>query len=97
LHRREVRKQVVCLEDRAHGATITDQAGLGGWQGLAVEGDGAGHRHVEAGEDPQQRRLSATYSTLESYLPLAVGYLILTLPLSGLSRWLERRFRYEAA
>jgi polar amino acid transport system permease protein len=40
---------------------------------------------------------SATYSTLESYLPLAVGYLILTLPLSGLSRWLERRFRYEAA
>ncbi len=40
---------------------------------------------------------SATYSTLESYLPLAVGYLALTLPLSGLSRWLERRFRYEAA
>lgn len=40
---------------------------------------------------------SATYSTLESYLPLAVGYLLLTLPLSGLSRWLERRFRYEAA
>lgn len=40
---------------------------------------------------------SATYSTLESYLPLAVGYLALTLPLSALSRWLERRFRYEAA
>lgn len=39
---------------------------------------------------------SATYSTLESYLPLAVGYLALTLPLSALSRWLERRFRYEA-
>ena len=40
---------------------------------------------------------SATYSTLESYLPLALGYLALTLPLSALSRWLERRFRYEAA
>lgn len=40
---------------------------------------------------------SATYSTLESYLPLAAGYLALTLPLSALSRWLEHRFRYEAA
>ena len=39
---------------------------------------------------------SFTYSTLESYLPLAVGYLALTLPLSALSRWLEKRFRYEA-
>ena len=37
-----------------------------------------------------------TYSTLESYLPLASGYLILTLPLSALSRWLEARFQYEA-
>jgi polar amino acid transport system permease protein len=40
---------------------------------------------------------SFTYSTLESYLPLAAGYLALTLPLSALSRWLERRFAYEAA
>jgi polar amino acid transport system permease protein len=40
---------------------------------------------------------SFTYSALESYLPLAAGYLALTLPLSALSRWLERRFRYEAA
>ena len=39
---------------------------------------------------------SFTYSTLESYLPLAAGYLLLTLPLSGLARWLEHRFRYEA-
>lgn len=38
---------------------------------------------------------SYTYSTLESYLPLAIGYLIVTLPLSGFSRALERRFRYE--
>jgi polar amino acid transport system permease protein len=36
-----------------------------------------------------------TYSTLESYLPLAAGYLLLTLPLSALSRLLERRFKYE--
>ncbi|MFZ9933307.1 MAG: amino acid ABC transporter permease [Chthoniobacterales bacterium] len=38
---------------------------------------------------------SATYSTLESYLPLAIGYLALTLPISLLARYLERRFRYE--
>lgn len=39
---------------------------------------------------------SFTYSTLESYLPLAAGYLVLTLPLSALSRVLERRYRYES-
>ena len=39
---------------------------------------------------------SYTYSTLESYLPLAAGYLIVTLPLSLLTRLLERRFRYES-
>lgn len=38
---------------------------------------------------------SATYRTLESYLPLAVGYLALTLPVSLLSRFLEKRLRYE--
>jgi polar amino acid transport system permease protein len=38
---------------------------------------------------------SATYSTLESYLPLAAGYLLVTLPLSWFSRRLEQRFRYE--
>jgi polar amino acid transport system permease protein len=38
---------------------------------------------------------AATYSALESYLPLAAGYLILTLPLSWLSRWLERRLKFE--
>lgn len=35
-----------------------------------------------------------TYSTLESYLPLAVGYLVITLPISLLSRRLEKKFRY---
>lgn len=39
---------------------------------------------------------SYTFSTLESYLPLACGYLILTLPLAGVSGWLERRLRYES-
>jgi len=38
---------------------------------------------------------SATYSTLESFLPLAVGYLALTLPVSWLSRQLEHRLRFE--
>jgi len=40
---------------------------------------------------------SFTYSTLECYLPLAAGYLLLTLPLSALARALERRSRFEAA
>jgi polar amino acid transport system permease protein len=37
-----------------------------------------------------------TYSTLESYLPLAIGYLALTLPISLLSRYLEGKFRYAS-
>lgn len=37
---------------------------------------------------------SYTYSTLESYLPLAVGYLLLTLPVSLLSKRLERYVSY---
>lgn len=37
---------------------------------------------------------SYTYSTLESYLPLALGYLALTLPLSVLAHRLERRMQY---
>jgi polar amino acid transport system permease protein len=36
-----------------------------------------------------------TFSTLESYLPLAVGYLLLTLPISIWTRSLEKRFHYE--
>jgi polar amino acid transport system permease protein len=38
---------------------------------------------------------AATYSTFESYLPLGIGYLLLTLPIIALSRVLERRFHYE--
>ncbi len=36
-----------------------------------------------------------TFSTLESYIPLAIGYLLLTLPISYLTGRLERRYRYE--
>ncbi len=38
---------------------------------------------------------SYTYSTLESYIPLAVGYLILTLPISLWTQSLERKHRFE--
>ncbi|MDD5260633.1 MAG: amino acid ABC transporter permease [Methylacidiphilales bacterium] len=38
---------------------------------------------------------SFTYSTLESYLPLAAGYLLLTLPVTWWTRSLERSFHYE--
>ena len=38
---------------------------------------------------------SITYSTLECYIPLAVGYLILTLPISIWTRSLEKRLRFE--
>jgi polar amino acid transport system permease protein len=38
---------------------------------------------------------SRTYSTLESYLPLAVGYLILTLPISLWTRHLEKRHSFD--
>jgi polar amino acid transport system permease protein len=38
---------------------------------------------------------SATYSTLECYLPLAAGYLALTLPISLWTRALEKKLRFE--
>lgn len=38
---------------------------------------------------------SLTYSNLECYLMLAPGYLILTLPISLWTRWLEKKHRYE--
>jgi polar amino acid transport system permease protein len=36
-----------------------------------------------------------TYAAFESYLPVAAGYLVLTLPLSLWTRSLERRLRFE--
>lgn len=38
---------------------------------------------------------SATFSTMESFLPLGVGYLILTVPISLWSKHLEHTLRYE--
>jgi len=38
---------------------------------------------------------SYTFSNLESYVLLALGYLLLTLPISLATRRLEKRFRYE--
>lgn len=43
-----------------------------------------------------QQVSSASYSTLECYFPLAIGYLILTFPISLMSRFLEKRSRHEA-
>jgi len=37
-----------------------------------------------------------TFSTLESYLPLALGYLVLTLPISLWTKQLEKKFRYAS-
>jgi polar amino acid transport system permease protein len=36
-----------------------------------------------------------TYTPIESYLPLAAGYLVLTLPISLWTRHLEKRHRFE--
>jgi polar amino acid transport system permease protein len=38
---------------------------------------------------------STTYTTLECYLPLALGYLILTLPISLWARRLEKRHHFD--
>jgi polar amino acid transport system permease protein len=38
---------------------------------------------------------SLTFSAFESYIPLAAGYLILTLPISLWTRHLEKRHKYE--
>lgn len=42
-----------------------------------------------------QQVFSATYSGMESFLPLGVGYLLLTLPIVAVSRQLEKKLRYE--
>jgi polar amino acid transport system permease protein len=42
-----------------------------------------------------QNVASYTYSTLESYAPLALGYLVLTLPISLWTQSLERKHKFE--
>lgn len=39
--------------------------------------------------------ISRSYAGLEGYVPLALGYLVLTLPVAWLAHWLEKRFRHE--
>lgn len=39
--------------------------------------------------------ISRSYAGLEGYVPLALGYLVLTVPVAWFSHWLERRFRDE--
>jgi polar amino acid transport system permease protein len=39
--------------------------------------------------------INHSYAGLEGYVPLAIGYLVLTLPVAWLSHWLEKRFRHE--
>jgi polar amino acid transport system permease protein len=36
-----------------------------------------------------------TYSLFETYIPLAVGYLVLTVPITLWTQWLERRTKFE--
>jgi polar amino acid transport system permease protein len=38
---------------------------------------------------------SATFSTLEVFIPLALAYLVLTVPISLASRWLEKSLAFE--
>lgn len=37
---------------------------------------------------------AATYNSLEGFIPLAIGYLVLTLPIGAVAAWMERRLRY---
>ena len=39
---------------------------------------------------------SLTYSTLEAYIPLALGYLLITAPISWISHKIEMKLHYEA-
>lgn len=43
-----------------------------------------------------QQISSASFSTLESYIPLGLAYLLLTLPISILSKKMEQRFSYAS-
>jgi polar amino acid transport system permease protein len=42
-----------------------------------------------------QQVSALTYSNFECYIPMAVGYLVLTLPITLWTQWLEKRTRYE--
>ena len=38
---------------------------------------------------------AATFTGLEAFIPLAIGYLLITIPLALLAKGLERRLDYE--
>ena len=38
---------------------------------------------------------SASYSGLEAFVILGIGYLMITLPIAWFSHWMESRFRYQ--
>jgi polar amino acid transport system permease protein len=42
-----------------------------------------------------QQVAALTYSNFECYIPLALGYLVLTLPITLWTQWLESRTKYE--
>ena len=42
-----------------------------------------------------QQVAALTYSNFECYIPLAIGYLVLTLPITLWTQWLEKRTKYE--
>ena len=39
--------------------------------------------------------MANSYASVEGLIPLAIGYLAITLPISLISRKLEARFKYE--
>lgn len=53
---------------------------------------------IGIGEFTQEIRIAnaATYSAFEGFVPLALGYLVLTIPISIAARSLERRMQYES-
>ncbi len=42
-----------------------------------------------------QQVAALTYSNFECYIPLAIGYLVLTLPITLWTQWLEKKTKYE--
>ncbi len=72
-----------------------DAAAAGRPVRLAGQGFVVAVNHIRQRIHAQRRRPSGqlTYALLESYLPLAAGYLILTLPISLWTRQLEKRLQ----
>ncbi len=52
---------------------------------------------IAVGEFTYQARSynSASYSGLEAFVILGIGYLLITLPIAWFSHWMESRFRYQ--